>query len=154
MLVFIIRRVLLLIPILLLVSFIAFFVIELPPGDWVTTYVAQLRASGVELSDAESQRLTNIYGFDQPTYVRYYKWVSGIVTRGDFGWSFQWGKPAGEVIAERLPITLTIFCSSASIEVLLSSPCSFSWMVFLSTAGVLRFADPLSAKKPVPLVLP
>lgn len=108
MFVYIIRRILMLIPILLLVSFIAFFVIELPPGDWVTTYVSQLRASGVELSSQEAQRLSQLYGFDQPTYVRYFKWITGIVTRGDFGWSFQWGKPVGEVIAERLPITLAI----------------------------------------------
>ncbi len=119
MLVYIIRRLLMLIPILLLVSFIAFFVIELPPGDWVTTYVSQLRASGIELSSQEAQRLSQLYGFDQPTYVRYFKWISGIVTRGDFGWSFQWGKPVGEVIAERLPITLTI-----SLLALV-----FSWLV-------------------------
>jgi len=118
-LVYIIRRLLMLIPILLLVSFIAFFVIELPPGDWVTTYVSQLRASGIELSSQEAQRLSQLYGFDQPTYVRYFKWISGIVTRGDFGWSFQWGKPVGEVIAERLPITLTI-----SLLALV-----FSWLV-------------------------
>jgi peptide/nickel transport system permease protein len=108
-----------LIPILLLVSFIAFFVIELPPGDWVTTYVSQLRTSGIQMSDQEAQRLTALYGFDQPTYVRYFKWISGIVTRGDFGWSFQWGKPVGEVIAERLPITLAI-----SLMALV-----FSWLV-------------------------
>ncbi|HHY56507.1 MAG TPA: ABC transporter permease [Chloroflexi bacterium] len=108
MLVYILRRLLMLIPILLLVSFIAFFVIELPPGDWVSTYITQLRTSGIELSDQEAQRLTTLYGFDQPTYVRYFKWISGIVTRGDFGWSFQWGKPVSEVIAERLPITLAI----------------------------------------------
>lgn len=119
MLVYIIRRLLMLIPILLLVSFIAFFVIELPPGDWVTTYISQLRTSGIELSDQEAQRLTTLYGFDQPTYVRYFKWISGIVTRGDFGWSFQWGKPVGEVIAERLPITLAI-----SLMALV-----FSWIV-------------------------
>ena len=119
MLVYIIRRLLMLIPILLLVSFIAFFVIELPPGDWVTTYVSQLRTSGIQMSDQEAQRLTELYGFDQPTYVRYFKWISGIVTRGDFGWSFQWGKPVGEVIAERLPITLAI-----SLMALV-----FSWMV-------------------------
>jgi peptide/nickel transport system permease protein len=117
--VYIVRRVLMLIPILLLVSFIAFFVIELPPGDWVTTYVSQLRTSGIVLSDQEAERLTQLYGFDQPTYVRYYKWISGIVTRGDFGWSFQWGKPVGEVIAERLPVTLGI-----SLLALV-----FSWMV-------------------------
>ncbi|MCB0136557.1 MAG: ABC transporter permease, partial [Caldilineaceae bacterium] len=119
MLVYIVRRLLMLIPILLLVSFIAFFVIELPPGDWVTTYVSQLRASGIELSSQEAQRLSQLYGFDQPTYVRYFKWVQGIVLRGDFGWSFQWGKPVGEVIAERLPITLTI-----SLLALV-----FSWLV-------------------------
>ncbi|MBE2237984.1 MAG: ABC transporter permease [Caldilineaceae bacterium] len=119
MLVYIIRRLLMLIPILLLVSFIAFFVIELPPGDWVTTYVSQLRTSGIQMSDQEAQRLTALYGFDQPTYVRYFKWISGIVTRGDFGWSFQWGKPVGEVIAERLPITLAI-----SLMALV-----FSWLV-------------------------
>lgn len=119
MLVYILRRLLMLIPILLLVSFIAFFVIELPPGDWVSTYITQLRTSGIELSDQEAQRLTTMYGFDQPTYVRYFKWVSGIVTRGDFGWSFQWGKPVSEVIAERLPITLAI-----SLMALV-----FSWLV-------------------------
>ena len=119
MLVYIIRRLLMLIPILLLVSFIAFFVIELPPGDWVTTYVSQLRTSGIELSSQEAQRLSQLYGFDQPTYVRYFKWVQGIVLRGDFGWSFQWGKPVGEVIAERLPITLVI-----SLMALV-----FSWLV-------------------------
>ncbi|HRA65394.1 MAG TPA: ABC transporter permease, partial [Caldilinea sp.] len=119
MLVYIIRRLLMLIPILLLVSFIAFFVIELPPGDWVTTYVSQLRTSGIQMSDQEAQRLTALYGFDQPTYVRYFKWITGIVTRGDFGWSFQWGRPVGEVIAERLPITLAI-----SLMALV-----FSWIV-------------------------
>jgi len=118
-LVYIVRRLLMLIPILLLVSFIAFFVIELPPGDWVTTYVSQLRTSGIELSSQEAQRLSQLYGFDQPTYVRYFKWVQGIVLRGDFGWSFQWGKPVGEVIAERLPITLVI-----SLMALV-----FSWLV-------------------------
>jgi len=118
-LVYIIRRLLMLIPILLLVSFIAFFVIELPPGDWVTTYVSQLRTSGIQLSDQEAQRLTELYGFDQPTYVRYFKWITGIVTRGDFGWSFQWGKPVSEVIAERLPITLAI-----SLMALV-----FSWLI-------------------------
>jgi peptide/nickel transport system permease protein len=118
-LVYIIRRLLMLIPILLLVSFIAFFVIELPPGDWVSTYIMQLRMSGIELSDQEAQRLTTMYGFDQPAYVRYFKWVSGIVTRGDFGWSFQWGKPVAEVIAERLPITLAI-----SLMALI-----FSWLI-------------------------
>lgn len=119
MLVYIIRRLIMLIPILFLVSLIAFFVIELPPGDWASTYVSQLRTSGIELSDQEAQRISQTYGFDQPTYVRYLKWIQGIVLHGDFGWSFQWGRPVNEVLAERLPITLTI-----SILALV-----FSWIV-------------------------
>ncbi len=119
MLVYIIRRLLMLIPILFLISLITFFVIELPPGDWVSTYVSNLRTSGIELSEQEAQRLVSMYGFDQPTYVRYLKWIQGIVTRGDFGWSFQWGKPVNEILRERLPITLAI-----SIMALI-----FSWMI-------------------------
>ena len=119
MLAYIIRRILMLIPILLLVSFIAFFVIELPPGDWVTTYVSQLRTSGIELSDQEAERLTQLYGFDQPTYVRYSSGCRASSLRGDFGWSFQWGKPVNEVIGERLLVTLGI-----SLLALI-----FSWLI-------------------------
>lgn len=119
MLTYIIRRLIMLIPILLLVSLLAYAIIELPPGDWISTYVSQLRTSGIEMSDQEAQRLTEMYGFDQPMYVRYFKWISGIVLHGNFGWSFQWGKPVNELLAERLPITLMI-----SLMALV-----FSWMV-------------------------
>lgn len=119
MLTYIIRRLIMLIPILFFVSLLSYAIIELPPGDWVNTYVSQLRTSGIEMSDQEAQRLTEMYGFDKPMYVRYFKWITGIVLHGNFGWSFQWGKSVNELIAERLPITLMI-----SLMALI-----FSWMV-------------------------
>lgn len=119
MLTYIIRRLIMLIPILLLVSLLSYAIIELPPGDWVSTYISNMRTSGIEMSDQEAQRLTEMYGFDQPMYTRYFKWISGIILHGNFGWSFQWGKPVNELIAERLPITLMI-----SLMALV-----FSWMV-------------------------
>ena len=108
MLMFIIRRAVMLVPILFLISVISFFVIELPPGDWVTTYVSNLRTSGIELQAGEAERLTRMYGFDQPVYVRYLKWIQGIVVDGNFGWSFQWNKPVNDILRERLPLTLAI----------------------------------------------
>jgi peptide/nickel transport system permease protein len=97
-----------LIPILALISMVSFFVIELPPGDWVSTYITNLRASGIELQAGEAERLTKMYGFDQPSYIRYMRWMRGILLNGDFGWSFQWNKPVNEILQERLPLTLTI----------------------------------------------
>ena len=150
MLVYIIRRLIMLIPILFLVSFIAFFVIELPPGDWMTTYVSQLRASGIELSEQEAQRLSELYGFDQPMYARYLKWVQGIVLRRDFGWSFQWGKPVSEVIAERLPVTLAISLMALIFSWLIAIPIGiysathqYSFVDYLATfIGFIGLATP------------
>jgi peptide/nickel transport system permease protein len=116
---YIIRRLIMLIPILLLVSLLSYAIIELPPGDWVSTYISNMRTSGIQMSDQEAQRLTEMYGFDQPMYVRYFKWITGIILHGNFGWSFQWGTSVNELIAERLPITLMI-----SLMALV-----FSWIV-------------------------
>ena len=108
MIVYIIRRVLMLIPILILMSMVAFFLIELPPGDWVSARITQLKMSGVDVSDDEAARLTVQYGLDKPMPVRYWRWVSGIVLRGNWGFSMQWNKPVNEILAERVPMTIII----------------------------------------------
>ncbi len=108
MLIYIVRRLIMLIPILFAISVVSYFLIELPPGDWVTYQIENLRASGVQLNEDEAERLTKMYGFDQPVYMRYLKWIQGIVLRGDFGWSFQWNRSVNDVLAERLPLTVTI----------------------------------------------
>jgi len=122
MLLYMVRRVIMLIPILFLISIVSFIVIELPPGDWVSNYISNLRTSGIELQEGEADRLTAMYGFDQPSYVRYARWMTGILTRGDFGWSFQWGKPINDILAERLPLTLIISISALLISWLIAIP--------------------------------
>ena len=86
---FIIRRVITIIPLMILISIVSFIIIELPPGDWVTVRVEQLRSTGVEVDNSEINRLNTQYGLDQPGYIRYVRWVSNML-RGDFGYSFQW----------------------------------------------------------------
>ena len=122
MLLYIVRRVIMLIPILFLISIVSFVVIELPPGDWVSNYITNLRNSGIDLQEEEAARLSAIYGFDQPSYVRYAKWMTGILTRGDFGWSFQWGKPVNDILRERLPYTILISFSALILSWLIAIP--------------------------------
>ena len=122
MFLYIIRRVIMLIPILFLISLVAFIVIELPPGDWVSNYIMNLRNSGVDLQQDEADRLTKMYGFDQPSYIRYAKWMNGILTQGNFGWSFQWSKPVNDVLADKIGYTLIISFSALILSWLIAIP--------------------------------
>ena len=121
MLGFIIRRIFTLIPILILISIVSFIVIELPPGDWVSYRVTSLRMSGVEVDDAEIQRLTSQYGLDKPAYVRYVNWVTNML-QGDFGYSFQWNEPVNKILAERVPRTMMISILSLIFAWIISTP--------------------------------
>ena len=108
MLLYIIRRTIMLVPILVVMSMVAFFLIQLPPGDWVSFRIEQLRMSGVTVSDVDAENLKREFGLDQPVVVRYWRWVSGIFTRGYWGRSLQWNKPVSEILAERVPMTIVI----------------------------------------------
>jgi peptide/nickel transport system permease protein len=108
MLGFIIRRLLLFIPLLFIVSIVSFVIIQLPPGDFLTSYIMQLRATGTDVSQETIQSLVKLYGLDQPMYVQYVTWIKNIILRGDFGRSFQWNKPVKEVIGERIALTVVI----------------------------------------------
>ncbi|UFU05872.1 ABC transporter permease [Ruania halotolerans] len=109
MLRYIARRLLILIPTLAAISLVTFIVIQLPPGDYLTTRVAQLAAQGDgSLSAQELDRLTARYGLDQPVYVQYWTWISNIVMHGDFGDSFVYNRSVGALLAERLPLTILL----------------------------------------------
>lgn len=108
MLNYIARRLILLIPVLFSVSVIIFAIIQLPPGDYLTTYIEQLRASGIELQDDQAAALERQYGLDQPLWRQYTMWIGNIVLRGDFGRSFGWQKPVNELLMERVPLTMAI----------------------------------------------
>ena len=109
---FLVRRFLYMILMLVLVSITGFFIINLPPGDFMTSYIAQLQATGTEVDETEAANLRKNYGLDRPIYVQYFIWVSGML-RGDFGWSFDFEQPVSDLIGER--IALTIFISMMTL---------------------------------------
>lgn len=108
MLNYIIMRVLRIIPQLLLISVIAWIIVQLPPGDYLTEYIGRLASSGQTIDQAEIDRLTTLYGLDQPYWVQYAKWMTGILTRGDFGYSFTYSKDVNIVIGSRIGMTFFI----------------------------------------------
>ncbi|NKF32918.1 ABC transporter permease, partial [Pseudomonas sp. BGM005] len=93
MLVFIAKRLLWMIPSLFAVSFLAFVLIQLPPGDYVTTYIATLAASNEIVDQNTAAQLRERFGLDDPMLIQYFKWMWGILSRGDFGISFEWQQP-------------------------------------------------------------
>jgi peptide/nickel transport system permease protein len=108
MLSFIVRRLLRMVPQLVLISILAFVIIQLPPGDYLTEYLNRLRASGATIDQAEVERFTQMYGLDQPMYQQYLKWIGGIVTELNFGYSFEWRKPVKDVIGGRMMLTFLV----------------------------------------------
>ena len=117
---YILRRILLVIPTLIAITVVTFVVIQLPAGDYLTTYIAQLQAQGTQLDESEIVSLRQRYGLDQPIYVQFFRWVAGMF-RGDFGRSFRWNRPVRDLLGERMLLTVTI-----SLSTLL-----FTWVVAL-----------------------
>ena len=89
---YICKRLLMFIPTIIIISFLIFFIIQLPPGDYVTSYVAALSAEGETFTAEQIQDLRKQFGLDDPWFVQYFNWVKGIVTEGDFGYSFEYGR--------------------------------------------------------------
>jgi peptide/nickel transport system permease protein len=99
---------LLLLPVLLFVfSVFAFAIIQAPPGDFVTAYIAELAASGSSMDQAQIVAMRELYGLDDPLYVQYFKWM-GRLLRGDFGVSLDWQRPIKDLIGERLLLTVML----------------------------------------------
>ena len=104
---YIIKRLLLLPFLLLIFSIIAFVLIQAPPGDFVTSYMAELAASGSSVDQAQIDALREQYGLDQPMHIQYFRWM-GNVLQGDLGVSLDWNKPNLELIRERFALTLAL----------------------------------------------
>jgi len=108
MLRYVIKRLLYMIPTLFGMSIIAFLIIQLPPGDFVTSLVARMTDSGQTFDPAQVAAIRQAYGLDDPIFIQYWKWISGILFRGDFGYSFEWNRPVADLIWERAGSTLAI----------------------------------------------
>ena len=122
MLPFITQRVVILAALLIVLSIVSFILIELPPGDFLTTYVERLKIEGYEVSKDEVEKLSQIYGLDQPAHTRYLLWVRKIVLRGDFGRSLQHDRPVNELIKERLLLTVVISLCTMVVVWLIAVP--------------------------------
>ncbi|HIY43265.1 MAG TPA: ABC transporter permease [Candidatus Nocardiopsis merdipullorum] len=116
------RRLLYMIPTLFAISIVAFLVIQLPPGNFLTVYIAQLSAQGQGVDGAQIQALEERYGLNDPLIVQYWKWISGIVTSGDFGQSFQYRRDVATLIWDRIGLTLILAISTLFLTWALAFP--------------------------------
>lgn len=108
MLVYTVRRILILIPLLFVISVITFVLIQLPPGDYLTLYIMQLEAAGTTVAEEEVEMLKRVFGLDKPMHVQYFIWLRRILVYHDFGRSFQFQAPVSELLADRVPLTVAI----------------------------------------------
>lgn len=108
MLAYIIRRCLQIVPLLIGLSIIIFTVIQLPPGNYVTTRINQMKQAGVEMDEGEIKRLYAMYSLDKPQYIQYFTWVKNIVLYGNLGRSMETEVPVTEVIGDRIGLTVVI----------------------------------------------
>ena len=164
MLAFIIRRLLLMIPMVFLFSVVAFLIILAPPGDYLSEFAAQLaEETGMALEEEMLEFLRERYGLDDPIYIQYLKWIKGVV-QWDFGRSLEYKRPVAELLNERLAMTvvLTSFFSiknprscdfnrtalTAAVYCCLPIALSYtnsSFFTSLSTvSAVMRLASPLN----------
>lgn len=104
---YILRRVLLMIPTILAISVVTFIIIQLPPGDYLETMIAELQAQGERVSEERIQYLREQYGLDRPMVEQYFWWILGIL-QGDFGFSFEYNLPVLDVIGDAIILTALV----------------------------------------------
>ena len=118
MLQYLLRRLVNMVITLLAISILTFTIIQLPPGDYVSTQIAQLQRMDVDINQELIDSLTRQYGLDKPLFVQYFLWITKFV-QGDMGRSFVWNRPVNELVWERIGLTFVISLSSLA----------FSWIV-------------------------
>ncbi len=119
---YIYKRVLAFFPTVFIMSIIIFFIIQLPPGDYLTSYVAGMKAEGVFVDEAAIASLKMQFGLDEPWYAQYGMWIWNIITRFDFGYSFEFGKPVWAVISQVLPMTIVVSLCTMLFNYLVGIP--------------------------------
>ena len=105
---YILKRIALFVPTIIIISFVIFFIMQLPEGDYVSSYVARMQAEGEVFTEQDIANLRAEYGLDKPWPVRYVQWVWKIVSQGDFGYSFAYGRPVWSVIMDRFWLTVLV----------------------------------------------
>lgn len=122
MLRYIARRVLLMIPTFVVTSLVAFLIIQLPPGDYVTSIVAQLQSQGDQVSHDAMESLREMYGMGDPVPIQYFKWMRNILLKGNFGIAFDYSQPVSEIIWDRVWLTLWLSLGAIFITWIIAFP--------------------------------
>ena len=107
MLSYTVRRILIMVPTLLAISVIVFIIIQLPPGDYLETYITELESRGESVNQEQIERLRQEYGLDRPIYEQYAIWVLGML-QGDLGFSFEYQLPVADVVGDRLWLSFLV----------------------------------------------
>jgi peptide/nickel transport system permease protein len=118
---YILQRLALLPLLMVIYSFVIFVIIQAPPGDFLTAYVATLASSGSSLSAEQIAAMRHQYGLDQPMIVQYFLWVQHLL-HGDFGLSLEYQRPNAELISEMLGLTLALALFSFVLTWVLAIP--------------------------------
>jgi peptide/nickel transport system permease protein len=121
MLSYLIRRLLLALFTCWAISVLAFFIIQLPPGDFVDAYISNLSASGSGISAEQAEQLRAEYALDEPLYVQYWRWLR-LMLRGDLGMAMEWQRPVTEVIGDRLWLTMVVSLAAVLLTWIIALP--------------------------------
>ena len=116
-----IRRTLFAFATLWAISMLSFVVIQVPPGDYVTAYIAQLQSQGTTFTDVEAQALRDLYGLDQPVILQYFRWL-GLMAQGNFGVSFEFNRPVLDVIGDRFLLTIVVSVAALLLTWIVALP--------------------------------
>jgi peptide/nickel transport system permease protein len=112
MLAYLLRRLGYMVVTLFFISILTFVIIQLPPGDYLSSMVAGMSAEGVQVNQAFVEGMRERYGLGEPFFIQYWKWISNIIFHGDFGQSFEWSRPVQTLIYERMGLTLVLSIST------------------------------------------
>ncbi len=143
------HRLLVMIPTLLAISVIVFVIIQLPPGDYLESYIAELESEGEAVDPQKIAFLRKHYGLDRPLHEQYLSWLAGLL-RGDLGYSFQYSLPVTEVVGDRLFLTVVLSMATVLFTWIVAFPIGvysathqYSWGDYgLTFLGFLGLATP------------
>jgi peptide/nickel transport system permease protein len=146
---FLVHRVLVMIPTLLVISALVFVIIQLPEGDYLTTYIAELESQGEDVSKEKVQYLREQYGLDQPMWQQYLTWLWALL-HGDMGYSFEHSLPVNEVVGDRLMLSFVVSMATIIFTWIVAFPIGvysathqYSWADHgLTLVGFLGLATP------------
>lgn len=146
---YLIRRLLTMIPTLLIISVLVFVIIQLPPGDYLESHIAELQSQGESVNEEKIQYLRKEYGLDQSMPQQYWTWVTGML-RGNFGYSFEYELPVREVIGDKMILTVLISIVTIIFTWIIAFPIGiysathqYSWGDYgLSFIGFIGLATP------------